>query len=187
MNSSELEDVQLMGRIAGGDRAAFSRLFEKHASLVLGVLTRMLGRRDEAEEILQEALLQLWDRSDRYNPKKATPRGWLLLIARSRAIDRIRSRQARTRREEAVTVEPTWHSTQEPVGTARLEADQRAGEVTRALTELPREQRQCIELAFFQGLSHSQIANHLEQPLGTVKSRILLGMRKMRDVLAPAY
>lgn len=187
MNSSELEDVQLMGRIANGDRTSFSRLFDKHASLVLGVLTKMLGRRDEAEEVLQEALLQLWDRADRYDPKRATPRGWLLLIARSRAIDRIRSRQARTRREEAVSVEPTWHNLEEPVGTARLEADQRAGLVSSALTQLPEEQRRCIELAFFQGLSHSQIANHLDQPLGTVKSRILLGMRKMRDVLAPAY
>ncbi len=176
-----------MGRIAGGDREAFSALFERHAPLVLGVLTRMLGRRDEAEEVLQEAFLQAWDRAGSYNPRRATPRGWLLLLSRSRAIDRIRSRQARVRREEAVSTEAAWRADVDPVGTGQLEASERAERVTRALTVLPEDQRRCIELAFYEGLSHSQIAAELDQPLGTVKSRILLGMRKLRDQLVPAF
>ena len=187
MNPTELEDVQLMGRVASGDREAFSALFERHAPLVLGVLTKMLGRRDEAEEVLQEAFLHAWDRSGTYNPQRATPRGWILLISRSRAIDRIRSRQARTRREEAVMTEDAWRTDVDPVGTAGLEADERAATVTRALRVLPEEQRRCIELAFFDGLTHTEIASTLDQPLGTVKSRILLGMRKLRDQLAPAF
>ncbi len=176
-----------MGRIAGGDREAFSALFERHAPLVLGVLTRMLGRRDEAEEVLQEAFLQAWDRAGSYNPRRATPRGWLLLLSRSRAIDRIRSRQARVRREEAVSTEAAWRADVDPVGTGQLEASERAERVSRALTVLPEDQRRCIELAFYEGLSHSQIAAELDQPLGTVKSRILLGMRKLRDQLVPAF
>ena len=187
MKPAELEDVQLMGRVASGDREAFSTLFERHAPLVLGVLTKMLRRRDEAEEVLQEAFLQAWDRADSYNPQRATPRGWLLLISRSRAIDRIRSRQARTRREEAVQVEDAWRTKVDPVGTGELEASERAERVGRALRVLPEDQRRCIELAFFEGLSHSQIASALDQPLGTVKSRILLGMRKLRDQLVPAF
>ena len=187
MNTSELEDIQLMGRVADGDREAFSTLFERHAPLALGVLTRMLGRRDEAEEVLQEAFLQAWDRAGSYSPRRATPRGWLLVIARSRAIDRIRSRQARARREQAVSREASWNAEVEPVGTGRLEAGERAENVDRALTGLPDEQRRCIELAFFEGLTHSQIATSLNQPLGTVKSRILLGMRKLRETLVPAY
>lgn len=181
----ELEDVQLMGRIAARDRRAFSALFARHAPLVLGVLTRMLGRREEAEEVLQEAFLQAWDRADSYDPRRATPRGWLLMISRSRAIDRIRSRQARTRREEEVQKGPDWRTEVEPVGTAALEASERAERVSHALDVLPEEQRRCIELAFFEGLSHSQIATTLNQPLGTVKSRILLGMRKMRERIEP--
>lgn len=187
MNPSELEDIQIMGRVASGDREAFSVLFERHAPLVLGVLTRMLRRRDEAEEVLQEAFLQAWDRADTYNPQRATPRGWLLLISRSRAIDRIRSRTSRSRREEAVSTEDAWKTEVEPVGTAGLEASERAETLRGALGVLPDEQRRCIELAFFQGLSHSQIAAALDQPLGTVKSRILLGMRKLREQLAPAF
>lgn len=185
--STELEDIQLMGRVARGDRDAFASLFERHAPLVLGVLARMLGRRDEAEEVLQEAFLQAWDRAGSYDPKRATPRGWLLLISRSRAIDRIRSRQARARREKAVSAEDAWRAEVEPVGTGQLEANERAERVSRALTVLPDDQRRCIELAFFEGLSHSQIASALDQPLGTVKSRILLGMRKLRDQLIPAF
>ncbi len=187
MNSSALEDVQLMGRVASGDRGAFSALFERHAPLVLGVLTQMLKRRDEAEEILQEAFLQAWDRAPSYDPNRATPRGWLLLIARSRAIDRIRSRTSRSRREEAVSTEDAWRTEVPPVGTSELEASERAATVRSALTGLPADQRRCIELAFFEGLSHSQIAAALDQPLGTVKSRILLGMRKLREQLAPAF
>ena len=187
MKASELEDIQLMGRVASGDRDAFSVLFERHAPLMLGVLTRMLRRRDEAEEVLQEAFLQAWDRADSYSPQRATPRGWLLLISRSRAIDRIRSRQSRSRREQAVSREDAWQSEVEPVGTASLEESERAESLHGALTVLPEEQRRCIELAFFEGLSHSQIAETLNQPLGTVKSRILLGMRKLRDQLAPAF
>ncbi len=184
MSRAELGDTQLLGRCAAGDRQAFARFFERHAAVVLGVLVRMLGRREEAEEILQEAFLQAWEQAGRYRPERATPRGWLLMLARSRAIDRLRAARARGRREETVWREGGGEVAQ-PVGSRELEADERRRQLEGALGELPAEQRRCLELAYWEGLSHRQIAERLEQPLGTVKSRVLMGMNKLRQALAP--
>jgi RNA polymerase sigma-70 factor (ECF subfamily) len=176
------EDVYLMGRIAAGDREAFARLFDRHAPAVLGLLARILGTRGEAEEVLQEVFLQAWRQAGRYEPGRSTPRGWLLVLARSRALDSLRSREARQRREvEAAGDGPPPESP--PVGTEGLEALERRQRVTSALGLLPPEQRRCIELAFFEGLTQSQIADRLDAPLGTIKSRIHMGMNKLRQVL----
>jgi RNA polymerase sigma-70 factor (ECF subfamily) len=172
-----------MERLAAGEHEALAPLFDAHAPIVLGVLMRMLRRRSEAEEVLQEAFLQAWQQADRYQPALASPRSWLLMLARSRALDRIRSEQARSRREDDVAAAPLTTDPFQPAGTAQIEADERRQLLVAALSALPAEQRRCIELAFFEGLSHSQIAQRLDEPLGTVKSRILLGMRKMRVLL----
>jgi len=181
IDDSHAEDILLMGRVAARDQQAFARLFDRHSPVVLGVLTRLLGDRALAEEILQEAFLQAWQQADRYQPALATPRGWLLMMARSRALDRLRSRAARQRREDEVMREVPPSA--EPTGTAVIEADERRRHVVVALGALPAEQRECIELAFFDGLTHTQIADRLQAPLGTVKSRILLGMNKLRQSL----
>jgi RNA polymerase sigma-70 factor (ECF subfamily) len=181
-------DRRLLARVAGGDRDAFAALFDRHSPVVLGVLARMLRDRAEAEEVLQEAFLQAWQEAAGYRPEGASPRGWLLMLARSRAIDRLRSGRARQRREERTALEDGALSAggEPPAGPARVEAAERRRTVGSALAELPEEQRRCIELAYFEGLSHTQIAARLEAPLGTVKSRVLLGMRKLRAVLEPA-
>jgi len=183
IDDSQAEDLLLMGRVAARDQQAFARLFDRHSPVVLGVLTRMLADRALAEEILQEAFLQAWQQADRYQPGLASVRGWLLMIARSRALDRLRSRGARQRREDEVMRDVPMAA--EPTGTAAIEADERRRHVAEALAGLPAEQRQCVELAFFGGLTHTQIADRLQTPLGTVKSRILLGMNKLRQALAP--
>lgn len=181
-------DRYLVSRIAGGDRGAFAVFFDRHSPAVLGVLVRMLRDRGEAEEVLQETFLQAWQNAGGYRPDGASPRGWLLVLARSRAIDRIRSGSARQRREErAVTGEPAIAEGEEPTGPARLEAAERRRTVGSALARLPEEQRRCIELAYFEGLSHTQIAERLDAPLGTVKSRVLLGMKKLRAFLEPDF
>ena len=178
----ELQDAHAIGQVAEGNEEAFARLFDRHSPPVLGMLIRILGGRGEAEEVLQEVFLQAWQQAERYDPARASPAGWLLMLARSRALDRIRSRDAQRRREREVEREK--HSlSHRPVGTQRLEAAERERAVESALDRLPDEQRTCIELAFFEGLSHTQIAERLEAPLGTVKSRVLLGMKKLRQAL----
>ena len=179
MSSPELHDIHLLGRVATGDREAFTELFDRHSPLVLGVLVRMLHRRDEAEDALQEAFLQAWKQAPSFDPERASARGWLLMLARSRALDRLRSERSRDRREEAVAAETATASI-EPTGTSQLEEEERQGEISSALDGLSTSQRECIELAYFEGLTHSQVAERLGQPLGTVKSRILLGMGKLR-------
>lgn len=183
MPSVAQEDVQLMDRVASGDRDAFAEVFDRHSPVVLGMLIRLLRRRDLAEEVLQEAFLQAWEQAERYRPERASPKGWLLLLARSRALDRIRSATARGRREQAAYAEEGMSTVTAPEGTARLEASERKSRLVRALETLPADQRRCIELAFFEGLTHRQVAERTGDPLGTVKSRILLGMNKLRQAL----
>jgi RNA polymerase sigma-70 factor (ECF subfamily) len=181
MDPSALEDIHLLGSVRAGDREAFARLFDRHAPAVLGLLVRMLGSRGEAEEVLQEVFLQAWRQADRYEPARATPRGWLLVLARSRALDVVRSRESRQRRESELSA--GVQASAKPLGTERIEAAERREAVHWALDLLPVDQRRCIELAFFEGLSQSQIARHLDAPLGTIKSRIHLGMNKLREAL----
>ena len=171
-----------MSRVAARDGVAFTRLFEVHAPLALGLLNLILGKRSEAEEVLQEVFLQIWMQGDRYDADRSSPRGWILMLARSRALDRIRRRESARRREEAAGEEAG--NSVPPLGTERLESFERSREVSSALGLLSPDQRRCIELAFFEGLTHTQIAERLAAPLGTVKSRILLGMNKLRQALS---
>jgi RNA polymerase sigma-70 factor (ECF subfamily) len=181
----ELEDSFLIGRISAGDQEAFARFFDRHSPAVLGLLFRVLGgRRGEAEEVLQEVFLQVWRQANRYQPCRSTPRGWLLMLARSRALDRLRRRDARGRHEQEAAADASFSRLAAPLGTQRLEEAETRNRVGSALNLLSPEQRRCIELAFFEGLTHTQIAARLDAPLGTVKSRILLGMNKLRQALS---
>ncbi len=176
-------DLDLLRRIAGGSGDALGAFYDRYSSLVWGLLRRMLGEGGEAEEVMQEAFLQVWREANRYNPERATPRGWLLLIARSRALDRLRKRSALQRREEAIAKESSARAIA-PLGSRRLEYRESRERISSALDRLPREQRRVIELAFFQGLSQTEIAARLGAPLGTVKSRALLGMKRLREIFA---
>jgi RNA polymerase sigma-70 factor (ECF subfamily) len=183
MDLRPTHEIDLMRRIGAGESEALAEVFDLHSPGVLGLLFRILGRRSEAEEILQEVFLQVWMQADRYDPERASPRGWILMLARSRALDRIRRRDSSRRREEVVANDDRSLAVS-PVGTERLEAVEQRSRVTSALGLLSPEQRHCIELAFFEGLTHTQIAERLQAPLGTVKSRILLGMNKLRQALS---
>jgi RNA polymerase sigma-70 factor (ECF subfamily) len=184
MEVRQLEDSYLLGRIAAGDQEAFARFFDLHSPVVLGNLLRILGGRGEAEEVLQEVFLQIWQQAGRYEAGRSSPRGWLLMVARSRALDRLRRREARTRREEEAAAEATYPRLVTPLGTDRLEKSELRDRIGAALNLLSPEQRTCIELAFFEGLTHTQIAERLAAPLGTIKSRILLGMNKLRQAIS---
>jgi RNA polymerase sigma-70 factor (ECF subfamily) len=179
--ADDAEEVALLGSIADGDQAAFAVLFDRYGASVLGFLTRLLGDRGEAEEVLQEAFFQVWEQADRYRPERASPRSWIYLLARSRALDRLRARSSRQRREseEAIGGVGLHAAAAEPAAAVESRVD-----ASRLLAVLHEDQRQCVELSFFQGLSLSQIAERLEVPLGTVKSRYLYGMRKLRTAWA---
>lgn len=176
-------EAHLVRRVAGGDSAALRELHDRYAPALLGFLRGRVGHSGQAEEVLQETFLQVWRDAERYDPSVASPRSWLFMLARSRALDCLRSSASRTRRERSFAREHDG-PTGEPAGTANVEARERSLRVRRALRRLPEEQRQCLELAFWGELSHRQVAERLQQPLGTVKSRILLGLRKLRREMA---
>jgi RNA polymerase sigma-70 factor, ECF subfamily len=175
-------DFDLLCEIAAGSGEALGLFYDRHAPLALGLLCRMLGDRNEAEEVLQEVFLQVWRDAGRYDPGRSSPRGWLLLLARSRALDRHRSTAARRRREDETARGEAVRAVA-PLGTRRLEHGESCRRIGSALGRLPPEQRRVIELAFWEGLTQTQIAKVLGAPLGTVKSRALLAMKKLRQIL----
>ena len=182
-------DPDLLGRVAKGDRDAFSRLYDLSSPLLFTLALRMLKERDEAADLLQEVYLEVWKKSVRYDPRRGSPMAWLIVLTRSRAIDRIRTRGTR-----GANVTDSLDET----GAASVPDDdpspyqQRADAetrtiVTKALSELPDTQRQALALAFYEGLSHTEIAERLSQPVGTIKTRIKLGMSKLRVSLRPCF
>jgi RNA polymerase sigma-70 factor (ECF subfamily) len=170
-----------MAQVAKGDGAAFAELFDGQSPLVLGFLVRLLRHRDLAEEVLQETFLQAWLQAGDYRPELGTPRGWLLVIARSRALDCLRRERSRNRREDSASLREPRRL--DPVGTHRLEELERQEQVRDGLAQLPQAQQACLALAFGEDLSHAEIARRLSTPLGTVKSRVRLGMRRLGGVL----
>jgi RNA polymerase sigma-70 factor, ECF subfamily len=173
-------DVMLVAAMAGGDRAALGRLYDRHSGTLLAIGIRMMGSRETAEDLLHDVLLEAWRRSGDYDSGRGSVRGWLSMRMRSRALDRLRSRK-RTR---------TVSSDEHPVGDrpAPVAEDPALGpdrtKVVVALRELPENQRSVLELAYFGGLSSSQIAERLQIPAGTVKSRTAAALRKLRGVMS---
>lgn len=180
------DDRALVARLVAGDERALEALFDLHAGAVRYRMTRLLGSEAQAEEVVQETFLQAWQQANRYRPSRASVRGWLMVVARSRALDRLRSRQARKRREERHSSSAGDRVSTPPSVLRDLQAAELRRGLAQALGFLPPEQRQCIELAYFQGLSQRQIAERLSAPLGTVKSRVLLGVKKLRQTLQAA-
>jgi RNA polymerase sigma-70 factor (ECF subfamily) len=173
----ENSDQQLVSRIASGDSAAFAEFYDRHAPGVLGLLLRLLGQRADADDVLQETFLQVWRRAPQYDAGRATPVGWLVLIARSRAVDHLRQR----RPTNVAAAESICATLTDPAD--GLERQEVARCMRAALQRLPEEQRSAIGLAFFAGLTHEQVAQRLGVPLGTAKTRIRLGIQRLRTLL----
>jgi RNA polymerase sigma-70 factor (ECF subfamily) len=166
--------------IAGG-AGALRDLYRVAGGRVLAVALRILRDRAEAEDVVQDTFLELWRRADRYDPRRASPETWAVVIARSRAIDRLRARGTAARAAEAQAREPEPEApTLEPA-----EARQERESVRQALAELPAEQREALELACWEGLTHREISARTGQPLGTVKTRVRRAMARLQDRLGP--
>jgi len=181
-NPSRIDDKELLRAIVGRKQEAVAELYDRFSSMLLALAYRVLGNSQDAEEILQEAFLQVWNQAARYDPKRSSVSTWLVLITRSRAIDRLRSRQVQMRTVTAAQQEkPASHTSPTGVGDVLLhERQRRLGE---EMSKLPPEQRQVLELAFYGGSTQSEIAEETGIPLGTVKTRTLLAMKKLRAAL----
>lgn len=177
----ELE-AELVRRVAEGDSIALSELYDRYAGMLLALIARMLGDA-EAEDVLQDAFVQVWRQAQRYDPNRSSVSTWLVMIARSRAIDRLRTRKVVERTREASAQENSSHHTSQ-AGVANVLQRERGERLRAELARLPSEQREVLELAFFAGLTQSEIAQRIGIPLGTVKTRTLLAMKKLREALS---
>jgi RNA polymerase sigma-70 factor (ECF subfamily) len=176
---ASLADEDLMGHVREGDAEAFEIIFDRHANVAFSLAYRMCGRRAMAEDIVQESFVSLWRSGTRYDRSRGSVRTWVLGVVHNRAIDLFRRDSVRSSKDvaddDAVERLPAADDT------AR-EAQRRdeASQVRVALSDLPVDQRKVIELAYFGGFSHSQIAEMLSLPAGTVKGRMRLGLTKLR-------
>jgi len=177
------ETSALIERIAAGDRDAFSRFYDLLAPTAFGLIRRVLRDPEAAAEVLQEVFWQVWREASQYDARRGSPEAWLVMRAKTRAIDRLRSIRRRDRTFVAPGDESVARSSEEPAENPAVVAEDRSL-IQSALAQLPEPQRRVIELAFFDGLTQSEIAARLGEPLGTVKTRARLGLERLRGALS---
>lgn len=176
----QLSDIELTRAIARGEAQALASLYDRYHAIFFGFLIRILRNQAEAEEVLQETFLQVWQRASDFDENRGRPFTWMVNIAHSRAIDRLRSLDSRYRMEARANViapASNWDGSEDII---RLE---QAEMVHRALAEISEEQREALLLAYLEGLSQSEIAMRIDKPIGTVKTRMRTGLRKLREAL----
>ena len=178
-----------MKAIVERDPDALARLYGLYAASLYGLALRITGDRIEAEDVLQEIFLQLWNRPEQYKEARGSPFTWMMTLCRNRAIDKVRSRLVRAKGHHRASEENAVMSAAEsaPDRENEFDAESRQKAVNRAMSALPEDQRRAIEMAYFEDLTQSEIAEKLGVPLGTVKTRIRLGMMKLRDHLKPLH
>jgi RNA polymerase sigma-70 factor (ECF subfamily) len=177
-------DRQTLAAVAGGSADALERLYDRYASTAFGLARRILARQDLAEEVVQDVFAQVWRQASRYDAARASVAGWIVLLTRTRAIDRLRARRARPDQELAVepaTAPPLVTRDRSPELVAISSEDAQA--VRAALDGLPDEQRSLVNLAYYEGLTHSEIAARTGVPLGTIKTRLRTALMTLRGVL----
>ncbi len=182
--SQEREWGQLIAQTAQGDQTALAALYDRTSPQVYGLIFKILGNRETAEEVTLDVYTQVWRQAHSFDGARGTPGGWLMTLARTRAIDRFRAGSSERSKLEALDA-ASFFASEDPTPDRKLEDQQRQRLVRGALDTLSPEQRETIALGYFYGLSQSEIAQKLGLPLGTVKTRMRLGMIKLRDALAP--
>lgn len=184
-------DRSLLERIAEGNEPALERLYDRYSAVLYASAYRIAGERSDAEEIVLDAFAQAWRDAGRFRSERGSVIAWLTMICRSRALDLVRARGRRTRLVDAATAgfpdtaPAMGHA--EPIPADDLDRTERRAVVAGALQQLSPPQRQAIQLAYYEGLSHTEIAEQLGEPLGTIKTRVRLAMQKLRDALRPYY
>jgi RNA polymerase sigma-70 factor (ECF subfamily) len=181
-------DRTLIGALARGDVDALASLYDRYVGELFAIALRILGDAADAEEVVADTFTRAWQSADRYDAARGSVAGWLVTMVRSRAIDRLRSRRAR---ETASRMAQPQEQHASPAASADPERDTSRAEyrvhVRRALNELSEDQRAAVDLALYAGFSHSEIADRLGVPLGTIKTRIRSAMQKLKSTLGPLY
>lgn len=173
MTDADFEDVALMGAIRARDQDAFLSLYRRHAGRVNGFVLRLLGSADDAEEVVEEVFMQVWQQAARYQPGRSAPLAWIFMIARSRSIDRLRRRQ---RQQRPLSWTPEAAPDPQEVAWSHLAANS----MRAALERLPAEQREAVDACYYMGLSQSEAAEALGLPLGTLKTRARAALKSLR-------
>ncbi|MEM9905143.1 MAG: sigma-70 family RNA polymerase sigma factor [Cyanobacteria bacterium P01_D01_bin.44] len=178
------DELPLIRQIIERDQTALSQLYDRYARVMYSLAFKMLGSVEEAEEVVLDVFSQVWRDAHRYDASRSRVDAWLFMITRSRALDRLRKRQRQSKVMEVATVAAQGTDVEKTdLPEDNLLITERREQVTAALGQLPPEQRQIIELAYFQGLSQSEIAQRTGLKLGTVKTRVRLGLNKLRKCL----
>jgi len=177
------DDELLLGKVAQGDRTAFIAIYDRFSTPLYSLAIKMLANETEAEDLLQEVFLSIWNKAGTFRADRGSAFSWVVAQLRNRAIDKIRSRRRRGELLEANApdLEPTSSAT--PSSAQNCVTSERAREVRSAMLQLSDDQQQVLRLAYFEGLTQSEIAEKLEEPLGTIKARAQRGMARMRTIL----
>lgn len=186
MYSGQLSDEVLAARVAQGDKTAFETLYDRHASMVLGITLRITGEHVVAEDMMQETFWRMWQSADTYQPERGPFTAWLFRIARNIAIDTYRRRNVRPKDlTNSTDTDTVLDQMSDPDMNVPEQAQSNliAQHVRNALKSLPSEQRQVIELAYFSGMTRQEIAKATGQPVGTIHTRARLGLQKLREAL----
>jgi RNA polymerase sigma-70 factor, ECF subfamily len=184
-SDNELE-ARLINRIAEGDDSAFNDLYKRFSPSLYGMAFRIMNDAKEAEDVLQEGFTYIWWKASSYDPIRSSPFAWAVMITRNKAIDRLRVRQRLEKLREKVISEESFYPDKDETSANEPTLRERGVLVRSALHQIPLEQRQALELSFFGGLTHEEIAERLDTPLGTVKARIRRGLLRLRDTLNEA-
>ncbi len=184
-SDNELE-ARLINRIAEGDDSAFNDLYKRFSPSLYGMAFRIMNDAKEAEDVLQEGFTYIWRKASSYDPIRSSPFAWAVMITRNKAIDRLRVRQRLEKLREKVISEESFYPDKDETSANQPTLRERGVLVRSALHQIPLEQRQALELSFFGGLTHEEIAERLDTPLGTIKARIRRGLLRLRDTLNEA-
>lgn len=181
----ETNEIDLLRQSAAGDTTAFAQLYDRTCRVLFAIARQILRDDALAEDLLQDVYLQVWEKAGAYDPALGKPMTWLITLTRNRAVDRLRAAQRRIRAMEAAEGEADriHPSGADPMSMLTLDDPDRAQRVRQALAQLPKEQCEAIELAYFGGLTQTEIASRLSVPLGTVKARVRRGLIQMRDAM----
>jgi RNA polymerase sigma-70 factor, ECF subfamily len=177
------EDLRLLTAVGDGDQQALRLLYQRRGGLIYSLLVRMLKNEMEAQEVMQDTFVHLWRNAGEYDPARSSPLAWVIMIARGRAKDRLRARSRRAVRAAAYESEMAALELDELTGANHAERGELASACSKALQRLPEDQSRALQLAFFGGWTHEEIAVALGEPLGTVKARIRRGLLALRQAL----